>query len=316
MAVQTICLKGNKGHHDEHLAAGTIKPGHLLQVNSDNAVVVHSVYGGRAGRMFAKEDALQGNIITTSYSSGDLVFTYQALPGDKVNARVPAGAVAIVIGDKLCSNGDGTLVKAVFLGNNILYSNTAAATALVGNVIGANTDTAFSLSYTIPANSLAAGDILRIRGQGLVVAAANTDTLTIKVKIGSTTIATSPAPDTVTNDIFAFDIDVVIRTIGATGTYVAGGWMFMGTPAAAAGAADISSGSFVGSTAINTLTTNAITVTANWSVADAGDSARLDILSVELLRGLSANQEVLAVAAEAVDNSAGVAEAMLAARMI
>ena len=127
---KTIRLRGGKGHRDERLAAGTVKPGHLIAVDSDDKVAVHATYGGQAELMFALEDSLQGNIISTSYSTGDLVFTYEALPGDIINARCPALAAAIVKGDKLISDGTGCLVKAVVVGNQQLYSNTAASTAI------------------------------------------------------------------------------------------------------------------------------------------------------------------------------------------
>lgn len=314
MGANTIMLRGNKGHRLEYAAAGTIKPGHLLQWGSAGMLVVHATYAGKAERMFALEDYLQGNVITTAYASGDLVFVYDALPGDIINARCPANAVALVTGDNVISNGDGTLVKATLIPNGVLYSATAASNTVTNTTV----ETAFSNStYTIPANSLQAGDVIRIRGQGLVVGAANTDTITIKVKLGSTAILTSPAPDTVTNDIFVFDTDLIIRTIGASGTFVAGGTASIQTPSAAAGAADITAPSFVGSTAINTTTTNAITVTVTWSVADTADQARLDVLTIELYRPTTGGSfDIIGKVHEAVDNSAGSAEAMLPIRIL
>ena len=175
-------------------------------------------------------------------------------------------------------------------------------------------ETAFSLSYTFTANTLKAGDVIRIRGQGIATATNSTDTLTIKVKVGSTAIYTSAAVDVADNDIFVFDAEAIIRTIGTAGTFVGYGAGYIGTPGVAAGAADIPGAGSVGSTAINTTTTVAITVTATWSAASASDSCRLDNLSIELLR--TGNQRILAVANEAVDNSAGVAEAMIAVRAL
>jgi hypothetical protein len=322
MAVpHTIRLRGGKGHRDERIASGASKPGHLLKVTSANKVAVHDVYGGAAEKIFALEDSLQGNIITTAYADGDLVFTYEALPGDIINARVPAGAVSISNGDRLCSNGDGCLVKAVFMGSSMLYSNTAAS----NTVTNTNTETVFqvggaTIGYTIPAASLVAGDVIRVRGGGLIVGAANTDTIVVKVYLGSTAVLTSPTIDAVTNDIFEFDGDIYIRSVGNSGTYVAGGWFWNGTPAAAAGAADIGAGTAVGSTAINTNTTNLISVKVTISVVDTADQVRLDKLSVELLRSGNGVQEILAVAAtgdgtQTLDNSAGTSETFLPVRI-
>jgi hypothetical protein len=307
---KTIRLRGGKGHRDERVAAGAIKPGHLVAVDSDDKVAVHATYGGHAELMFALEDSLQGNIISTAYAAADVVFTYQALPGDIINARCPALAAAIVKGDKLISDGTGCLVKAVVVGNQQLYSNTAASSSI--NTVAV--ETAFSLSYTFTANTLKAGDVVRIRGQGLVSAVNASDTLIIKVKVGSTAIYTSATVVVAANDIFVFDAEAIIRTIGTAGTFVGYGTGYIGTPGVAAGAADIPGAGSVGSTAINTTTTVAITVTATWSASSANNACRLDNLSIELLR--TGNQRILAVANEAVDNSAGVAEAMIAVRAL
>jgi len=311
----TIRLRGGKGHRDEFLANGALKPGHLLQMDSSEKVVVHATYGGTSEALFALEDSLQGNLITTAYASSDLVFTYQALPGDIIYARVPAGAVAIVKGDHLISNGDGTLVKATMVGNRQLYAN-----AVVSNTVTNTTvETAYaaagaSLGYTIPAQTAQVGDVFDISVQGIHIGAANTDTFVVKVYLGTTAIFTSPTIDAVTNDIFAIRGQLIVRTIGNSGTFVAGGWVFNGTPSAAAGAADISSGSFVASTTINTNTTNAFTVKVTMSVADTADQSRLDIFNISL--GRTSGQKIIAVAHDAQDNSAGSAEAFCPVRIL
>lgn len=93
---------------DERLAGGTIKPGHLIKANTSDRVVVHDTAGGAAEKLVAIEDALQGNTIDDSYSSGDRVFFVSLQPGDEAYMFVSAGE-NISVGDQMSSNGDGCL---------------------------------------------------------------------------------------------------------------------------------------------------------------------------------------------------------------
>jgi hypothetical protein len=117
MATNTIVLKGDlRLRHEEFRAGGTIRPGHNLIINSSNAVVVNNVAAGAGStafsNFFAKEDALQGKTVDDAYASSDLVPVHMAHAGDKIQGRVAAAAVAIVVGDRLVSNGDGCVKKA------------------------------------------------------------------------------------------------------------------------------------------------------------------------------------------------------------
>ncbi len=293
-----IELKAQRSRYREAAAAGVINPGHLLKYNSDGAVVVHSTYGGSARVLFALEDALRGKTINDAYASGDQIPHQEAARGDEFYVRVPAGAVAIVIGDKLISNGDGTLVKALSE-SETLYVNAADSTA-ISNVA---TITAFDLSYTIPANMLRVGDIIRVKAQAIATATNSTDTLVITLKIGSTTVIATAAVDVANNDIGTIDAEFVIRTIGASGTFIASGEQSLGVPGT------VTSKPFIlGSTAIDTTATQAITVSATWSVASASNSVTLRLLEVSMERAASGELEIVAYANEAKDNSAGVTE--------
>lgn len=104
-----IHLKG-AFEHDERDAGGTVKPGHLIKINSDGDVVVHATEGGYADRMVAEIDALQGKTTADSYSSGAKVSINKELPGNEAQMFLKAGE-NVVIGDELISAGDGTLIK-------------------------------------------------------------------------------------------------------------------------------------------------------------------------------------------------------------
>ena len=106
-------LKSN-GRVEEAIAGGTIKPGHLVELYNASGTGkfrVHSNDEFFAERLFAEEDALQGHSLDHDYSALDLVQARVCDPGDHVYAWI-AASQTIVIGDKLVSNGNGTLKKA------------------------------------------------------------------------------------------------------------------------------------------------------------------------------------------------------------
>lgn len=108
----TIVLKvGSDFRTTERVAGAAVSPGHLVVLNSSDQLIKHNVSVGRALAMFALEKEYTANGITTAYASGDTVVAGEFDKNDEVYARVPAAAAAIVIGDVLVSNGDGTLKK-------------------------------------------------------------------------------------------------------------------------------------------------------------------------------------------------------------
>lgn len=126
-----IVLKSPYSRYDEAIGSGVITPGHLLARTSAarndlglDTVVKHATLGGAAERMFAIEDALQGNTIDDDYASGDVVRLHHALPGDEIYAFLSDGE-DVAAGDNLESNGDGTLKKAT--GTNLETGHIAVA---------------------------------------------------------------------------------------------------------------------------------------------------------------------------------------------
>jgi hypothetical protein len=305
-----IILKGMPEEYDEVPAGnGLIKPGHLTEIYNVAGVKTcrkHSVYGGATDCRIAIEDSLQGKTVDEAYSTNDPVRQYILEPGDVAQMRLPAAAVAVVFGDKLISNGDGTLIKSPSSASHTLYSSVAASAAVTNTA----TETAFDKSYTIPANTLVVGDVLTIRGEGIATATHSTDTLKITVKIGTTVLVATALVDVADNDIFDFEVNIEVRTIGASGTFVAYGYTSIGA------SGTVNPISFTkGSTAIDTTATQALTVTAKWSVADVGNSVRLDALDVERA-AVTPQAPALFMAVENVDNSGGSGEAFIAAQAL
>lgn len=198
---------------------------------------------------------------------------YGAAAG-KVSATANGNFIGWNVGAASTADGDEIEVLRADEGPELLYSNVAASAAHTNTVTAAD----FDKSVTIPANTLKAGDVLRIRGQVIATATNSTDTLTLLLTIGGTTIVTSGAVDVANGDIGYFDAVVNIRTIGASGTMVATGVVALGVPGTVTAKPFL-----LGSTAIDTTAALAIAINADWSVADAGNSCRLDILDVERL---------------------------------
>lgn len=304
----TIVLVGELGrYHREKRAAAAITPGMLLEVTSLDKYQAHSVRGGRGRCIIAKEDAFYGDALTgktidSAYASSDLVFAHEARTGDRVYALIPPGE-NISVGDAMVSYGNGTFAKAAagYLANNLADSATVTNTTA---------ETTFSNgTVTIPANTLKAGDQLRIRGTVRYPSTNSTDTAAVTVNLGATALVSFAALDVANADVMFFDVTVNIRTIGASGTFTA-----FGTYSAGVLGTATSRTATTLSTAIDTTVANTITVKVTWSVASTSNQAILSNLVVEevsagVANGAVQGDHVIAYAAEAVDNSAGVTNA-------
>jgi hypothetical protein len=113
----------------------------------------------------------------------------------------------------------------------------------------------------------------------IATATNSTDTLTVKGYIGSTAYVATAALDVANNDIAVWFMDIVVRTIGASGTVVAFGSQSIGTPATAT-----MKPYNLASTTIDTTADITLDAKATWSVANAGNSCRMDGHNIQLLR--------------------------------
>lgn len=154
----------------------------------------------------------------------------------------------------------------------------AAGTALTNST----TETALG-SATIPANSLKPGDRIKIRYQGIATVTNSTDTLAVKLYIGGlsgTALIAEAATDVADNNVFTGEYELVVRTVGASGTIVGVG-VYKSIPAAEG--TMTSKDDILASTAIDTTAAQVVSVSGTWSVASASNSVRLDILNVEVV---------------------------------
>lgn len=106
----TILLKGrDKVTRKEYVAGTAVNPGYLLALAADGEVDPHAAAAGNQSSIFAFENELAGEEITDAYGVGDQVLCMVCAPGVEILAVLAANAAAIVIGDYLESDGDGTL---------------------------------------------------------------------------------------------------------------------------------------------------------------------------------------------------------------
>lgn len=144
MAYYRIHNKGTLWRHEEAVAAGTVTPGMLCEMTSSGTVQAHSSEGGRAERLIALEDALQGRGVDTNYSAADIVTLAVAAPGEVFNLLMASGEDGQP-GDEVISAGDGT-IKCV---------DNATSAALITQIIG-EIDPSEAAFTTLGANTLKA----------------------------------------------------------------------------------------------------------------------------------------------------------------
>lgn len=281
-----------RGRYDEATAGGNIYPGMLLQNNGSEQVIAHSVIGGPPlpTVMVAEENALAGGDITQkSASSGEATPHRLAAKGDLLLMLLQNGQ-NVSANTPLISGGDGTLIASP---GTELYNIVAPSTTITNT----NTETVFSNgTYTFPANFLQVGDVIRVRAKVFCIAENSTNTHRIRMYLGSTTLADSTALQLAASDVVIIDLVLVVRTIGASGTFIADGVVTDSVSATFAQAPFT-----VASTTVDTTATEALTIKSLASAASTGNQIRLDEFTVRVDRG----QSSFLIAAEAINNSGG-----------
>lgn len=110
----------------EATANAAITPGELIEIMSTGKVRAHSTARGKAEKMFAIENELEGEGINTDYDADAQVQARIFRPGDEVLALLAQGETA-VIGSWLVSNGDGTLKVWTDYGESFEVGGSSAA---------------------------------------------------------------------------------------------------------------------------------------------------------------------------------------------
>ena len=143
-----------------------------------------------------------------------------------------------------------------------------------------STTVALLTAYNLPANSVRDGDVLHIKAHGAISSAGSgPGTLAIAVLVGGVTIVTYTTPTLTTSlsaEGFFIDAMITIRSVGSAGLVVAGISVQSGDTTVD-GAESQSTGQ-----AVNFTTNSAVTLSFDWSVADAGNILDVEGFSVQV----------------------------------
>jgi hypothetical protein len=158
-----------------------------------------------------------------------------------------------------------------------VYCSVAASAAITG---ATETETLFDSQISLPANTLKAGTVVRVRAQGIHTATTGSEDHSMILKIGSVAVTTMAAIDPANSDLWYFDAIIVCRTAGAGGTIVATGTQL----AQAATGVGTAKPFLLASTTLDTTGANIVGVAIDrQGTATDSDSARLDVMFVEVI---------------------------------
>lgn len=215
---------------------------------------------------------VSGTEVYTLYDDGTATFTGAVTaPSLVVSGTMSVGAITTT--GRLTTTDGVTSGTARTVGGTA-YAQTTPTT--VTNTV--STEQTFGTGYTMPASTLKAGSRMRIRLHGEVTASAGTDTLTVKLYIGTTAVWTSSAVNTSANDKFSATFELV--STAAPGASVATYGVGTGVDPAATTLTLVQTGN--GGLALATNAAQVIKVTGTWSATTATNTATLDLFTVEI----------------------------------
>jgi hypothetical protein len=164
--------------------------------------------------------------------------------------------------------------------SSVTVTNTAAETSLLSANVG---------TKILPANFFVPGKTIRIRATGYLSEDPTSGaTLTWRVKLGTTTVLATGSfsfgAATVSNGLWELEGIITCRTTGASGT-VFGQGKVSGNFSGSGSVNDFAFASMVNTSAktIDTTLSQAVDVTAQWSVANPGNSITCTNVTMEVL---------------------------------
>lgn len=281
----------------KNTSGSAITPGMALNfVAGQFAKQVQACPAGSAPRCFAP--AYNNGSASTTFPNNSYFWAVK-----KGFTSALSDGTAIVSGGGLTIGGTtGEIRSSFYSGGSLLYNGVGPSTALSNTV----TPTNFSLNYTIGANTLNIGDMISIRALVTMTGFNSTNTLAcvLQVTPGTTGSAISVAGPTAytgsANDIQLIEATLVIRTIGASGTFVGFGYEATGGPGAVGTSSTATMRPFeLASSTIDTTQTQILAVQGTWSVANSGNSARCDAFTVNQTSSYLSGNSGIALAAAA-----------------
>jgi hypothetical protein len=263
-----------------HLLAGTATANTApLKFNSGTLLATPEV-----GAIEFNSDKFYGTITTGAareeFTLNDNALTSGRVPLVTTNGRLTDDSDMTFATDTLTVTNQAISTNGTLRGAKM--SATLASQTATGTVANTVTETAMNStvtgSLTIPANQMIAGRSYRIKGMGYHSSTGN-PTITIRVKLGSTTICTMTGTSgNSTNDTFEVDNMFTVRTTGASGTIFS-----QGKYEEVHGSGLRTGCDNTGTSTIDTTASQAVTVTAEWGTAAAGNTISLSNLVLEEL---------------------------------
>jgi hypothetical protein len=175
--------------------------------------------------------------------------------------------------------GDNSLVEAIPIGDSNRSRLLHASVATSAQVENTTTETAFDKSKTIDGGMLRVGDVIHCMAKVNVEDNNGTDTLLLKMKLGSLVIGATAAIDVADLDVGIIDVYVTVRATGAGGQIVSGGQAGLGI---------LTTGTMrvtgLSPTSLDLSGDVALTVTATWSAAHADNECELEMLVADIIR--------------------------------
>jgi len=213
--------------------------------------------------------------VTIKSDGTHLDITGGAAADFKLNPKAGAGNVDVA--------GRITATDGVSGGTAKVVGGRAYSLAAAGSAHTNSTDEAVLASFEIPANTIKANTVVRVAYQGIASVTAGATTLTVRLRLGPTTLTgtaliTTTAVDVANDNIFAGEFTLVGRAApGAAAACI--GYSVYSEP----GEAPIAmKAGYLASTNFATNGALLAELTADWSAADAS-SCRADIFNVEIL---------------------------------
>jgi hypothetical protein len=240
-------------------------------------------------KTFSNIPVLPAGGITFDQTTNDATVVAADQASGAVTYTIPdAGAAATFVVTNSAGTtalvGRATTTDGVAAGTAKVIGGRSYALAAAGDALTNSAAETVLGSFTIPANTIKASTMIKVKWQGIATATNANDTLQIKLRFGATTLAgtailTTAAVDVANDNIFLGDACIVGRAApGAAAACVAmATYSDPGAVGSALKAAYAASANYATNGAL------LVEVTGKWSAADPGNSCRLDVLTVEVL---------------------------------
>lgn len=178
--------------------------------------------------------------------------------------------------DKPVSTATAAAIDAA---NPLLHVVTTSSTA----VHTTTTETAFDQSFTVPANSLVAGDVLRLSASGSnSTHSSGTVSIRLRLKFGSVVVLDAIVHTLAVSSVYVWNIDWIgtVRTIGASGVISSAGVTVLQNSGTNVSVTQLGRSAAT----IDTTAAAALTAQVTHGASDAANTAQLSTYVLERLR--------------------------------